>query len=432
MTLFFLLAALLVVAALAALLAGPLLARRQGGDDELRAANVALARERRAELAAARASGAIDAATHALELERLERALADDLAAEGPARRRDGTLSATLLVALFVPIAAGSLYLGLGEPAAIDRAGEAVAVADAAGRGAGDGLPPVTELLPRLEQRLAESPGDVDGWRLLGRSYLAVERFDEAARALGRAVALDGDDVATLGQLAEALAMGAGGALAGEPVALLERVLERDPDDPQGLWLRAIAHQQAAEHTDALALFGRLRAVMAGDAEAIAAIDAMAARSRAASGSAPSAADGTRPSAPADAGGAGAAPAASATAETGEARVRLRVALSEAARADVEPGHGVFVYARASEGPPTPLAVARYTVADLPVEVTLDEGMAMMPSASLAGSDTVTVGARVAKTGDARGAPGDWYAERDGVAVGAESVVELVIDARQL
>ena len=77
-----------------------------------------------------------------------------------------------------------------------------------------------------------------------------------------------------------------------------------------------------------------------------------------------------------------------------------------------------------------PLAVARHTVAELPLEVTLDESMAMMPGMGLGDFPDVTLGARVSPSGDAIAAPGDWYAERDGIAVAEESTVELLIDAQ--
>ena len=443
MTLFFLLAALLVVAAIALLLVGPLRARaRAEGDPDLRATNVALARERRAALAAALADGAIDEATHATEIAQLERDLAGELEAGAAHAPRDGAVPAMVLVAVFLPIAAGALYLRLGDPGAVTRP-EGAAVAGApgsgeAGGGAGGGVaadpsaPALADLLPRLEERLASQPDDVEGWRLLGRSYLGIEEFERAVPPLRRAIALE-EDATTLGQLAEAVAMSRGGQLEGEPVTLLERAVELDPSAPQGLWLLAIARQQAGEHARALQLFGRLRTIVAADTAAVATIDDMMASSRTALGEAPrdpaERATIIEPTdeAPVAAGEAGAADGAPA------ARVSLRVDLSDEARADATPDQTVFVYARASEGPPMPLAVARYTVADLPVEVTLDESMAMLPTMSLARFPNVTVGARISRTGEPLAASGDWFAERQDVAVGAEddAPLELLIDARR-
>ena len=439
MTLFFLLAALLVVAAIALLLVGPLRARaRAEGDPDLRATNVALARERRAALAAALADGAIDEATHATEIAQLERDLAGELEAGAAHAPRDGAVPAMVLVAVFLPIAAGALYLRLGDPGAVTRPeGAAVAGAPGGGEasgGAGGGVaadpsaPALADLLPRLEERLASQPDDVEGWRLLGRSYLGIEEFERAVPPLRRAIALE-EDATTLGQLAEAVAMSRGGQLAGEPATLLERAVELDPSAPQGLWLLAIARQQAGEHTRALQLFERLRAIVAADTAAVATIDDMMANSRTALGEAPrDPAERATVIEPTDE-----VDAADATGANAAARVSLRVDLSDEARADATPEQTVFVYARASEGPPMPLAVARYTVADLPVEVTLDESMAMLPTMSLARFPNVTVGARISRTGEPLAASGDWFAERQDVAVGAEddAPLELLIDARR-
>ena len=451
MTLFFLLAALLVVAALALLLAGPLRTRASAErESDLRATNISIARERRAELDAALADGAIDEASHALESERVERELAAELDALPERAPRDGSVPAMLLVAVFVPIAAGALYLRLGDPGAVVRtadaareapgsalAGSGGAAGGAVGGAGPDGAatgqaPALSELLPRLEERLAREPDDVDGWRLLGRSYLGIEDFARAEPALRRAIALE-EESATLGQLAEAIAMNRGGELAGEPVTLLERSVELDPDAPQGLWLLAIARQQVGAHADALQLFERLRVVVAEDTDAVTTIDGMMARSRTELGEAPRepAERGTAlaPSDPAD--GEASGPATSPPDAAPAASVTVRVDVSDEARADARPEETVFVYARASDGPPMPLAVARYTVADLPLEVTLDEGMAMMPGMSLANFPTVTVGARVSPSGDAIGATGDWFAERANVPVGDGTAVALTIDARR-
>ena len=434
MTLFFLSAALLVLLAVALLLVGPLRVRANATasaarESDQRATNIALARERRAELAAALAADQIDPETHDRELEQLELALAADLEATPEREVRDGALPAAVLIVVFVPIAAGALYLRLGDPGALERAANAppgsnvTAAAGGADGGAADRPPGLDELLPRLEERLAREPDDLQGWRLLGRSYLGMEEFERAAVALERAVALDGQDAATLGQLAEAIAMSRGGALAGEPVALLDRALAIDPADPQGLWLRAIAHQQAGTHRDALALFERLRTAIASDTAAVATIDDMMARSRAALGETMSGAAGE----PRVEGGDVPAPDESSPGVS----VSLRVDLSPEARAAVDPGDTVFVYARATEGPPMPLAVARHTVAELPLQVTLDESMAMMPGMGLGNFPSITLGARVSPSGDAIAAPGDWYVERDGIAVAEEDTVELLIDAQR-
>ena len=55
----------------------------------------------------------------------------------------------------------------------------------------GNLLPDVSTMIERLEARLAIAPDDIQGWRMLGWSYLQMERFEEAATVFGKAVELD-------------------------------------------------------------------------------------------------------------------------------------------------------------------------------------------------------------------------------------------------
>jgi len=75
-----------------------------------------------------------------------------------------------------------------------------------------------------------------------------------------------------------------------------------------------------------------------------------------------------------------------------------------------------------------PLAVSRMTVADLPVTVTLDNSMAMIPTMTLSSFDSVTVGARVSKTGNAIAQPGDWFTEVTDIEPATTDSVTLTVD----
>jgi cytochrome c-type biogenesis protein CcmH/NrfG len=52
-------------------------------------------------------------------------------------------------------------------------------------------LPDVNTMIERLATRLETAPEDVNGWRMLGWSYLQVERYDQAATAYAKALELD-------------------------------------------------------------------------------------------------------------------------------------------------------------------------------------------------------------------------------------------------
>lgn len=56
---------------------------------------------------------------------------------------------------------------------------------------AGELLPDVNAMIERLAARLEAKPQDIEGWRMLGWSYFHTARFEQAAAAFGRALALD-------------------------------------------------------------------------------------------------------------------------------------------------------------------------------------------------------------------------------------------------
>lgn len=94
--------------------------------------------------------------------------------------------------------------------------------------------------------------------------------------------------------------------------------------------------------------------------------------------------------------------------------VVLSAALAQKARAN----DTVFIYARAVDGPPMPLAVIRKQVKDLPMEFKLDDSMAMWPAAKVSAYPRVVVTARVSKSGEGQARPGDLQGESPVVAAG--------------
>jgi cytochrome c-type biogenesis protein CcmH len=56
---------------------------------------------------------------------------------------------------------------------------------------AGNMLPDVNTMIEMLAARLEATPDDVEGWRMLGWSYLQTARYEQAAAAYARAVKLD-------------------------------------------------------------------------------------------------------------------------------------------------------------------------------------------------------------------------------------------------
>ena len=74
-------------------------------------------------------------------------------------------------------------------------------------------LPDVNTMIERLAARLETAPNDVQGWRMLGWSYVQTARYEQAAAAYGRAAALDPGSVEINAAYEEARAKASGGGI---------------------------------------------------------------------------------------------------------------------------------------------------------------------------------------------------------------------------
>jgi cytochrome c-type biogenesis protein CcmH len=108
---------------------------------------------------------------------------------------------------------------------------------------------------------------------------------------------------------------------------------------------------------------------------------------------------------------------------------RIQVLVEVADSVDVGASKSVFVFARAVNGPPMPLAVERLVRGALPKLVTLDESMAMMQGMGLANFDKVQVVARISSSGIANVSPDDYQALSETIDLTSElSVIKLKIE----
>lgn len=402
----FLLCALALVAMTLALLLPSLLRRHPPAATDTQAeVNLGILQQQFDELQAERASGQLSPAQRQLAQRELERRVLEETRAAPELARRGKASTTALVLALGLPLAAAALYAKVGNTD-IWNLPEPVA-AEASG-----GLDEVEQMVERLSQRMAASPGDVDGWTLLARSLGALQRFPEASRAYSRAVELAPNDAQLLADYADVLAIAQGNDARGEPERLIARALKAAPDNLKAL---ALAGSAAYGRNDLAAARGHWARALAlappGSSFAMGMARNLDEIKTAAAGP-------TRP-APS------AAPAATSVAG--------QVSLAPALAAEVAPTDTLFIVAR-GVGPDgvvqrMPLAVDRRPVGQWPVRFTLDDSMAMSPDARLSGFANVQVSARVSRSGDALPQPSDWHAIATVVPVGAQSVALQVARA---
>lgn len=397
------------------------------------------------QLRARRVAGSIPEAQFNRERTALERQLLDELtaapggsAAAAPPRRA-GVQTWALLGVLVAAVAAAGYGL-TGSPQLINAL-----PSDMAQAGPADGQhdlnsEQMAELVGRLAERMKANPEDAEGWMMLGRSYAAMGRGDEALKAFAELVKLRPDDPGAITDFADALAVQSGRTLEGEPLKLIEKALRIDPNHPKALALAGTAafnredYAKAAEYWDTVVRNGPadnpIVEMARGGAEEARARGKLPATVVA---TAPQAAAPATPTAPGAAPASPAAPAAATGAQpaaaAGKATVSGTVDLSADLRAQVQPNDSVLIFARAAEGSRMPLAFMRKQVKDLPFSFTLDETMAMSPSATLATTDRVIVGARVSKSGQAMPQPGDLEGLSPAVPVGGQGVKVVISQA---
>ena len=250
------LAVLFAVAALAFVLP-PLLRRTPcGGDVDRAAANIAIYHDQLAELKADLDGGELDAAQYQEARREIEKRLSEDVpaASSAPAAAPGGDVRALAwTLAAILPLAALGLYLALGNPAALDAGRHGAASADGMDM---DGM------IAALENKLKNDPGNADGWLMLARSLTALERYPDAARAWGRASALQPGNARLLADYAEALALAQGGGLHGQPQELVEKALSLDEKNPKALELAGVAAWQREDWARAAAYWRRLLKVL--------------------------------------------------------------------------------------------------------------------------------------------------------------------------
>jgi len=409
----FLLAAAALTAVTIALLLVPLLRRRAAAAATSQSeVAVAVLRDQLADLDRERSGGAIDAAAYAAaERDLKQRILADALPDREATDR--AARGAALALALVLPLAAAGLYAWLGEPDALDPRTQS---SQARHADAGQ----MEAVVAKLAQRLQSTPEDLQGWEMLARSYRAMGRHADAVAAFARAEKRIAGDAQRLAEWAESLAMARGGKLAGEPSAMIARALAVDPNGGHALALAGAAAFEAGDWKQAIAHWERLAGQFAPaseDAETIRRSIAAARESLAKAGGSVAAAPAQKPEA-------SAAPSA---ANVATFRLSGTVSLAPALAARASPNDAVFIFARAANGPPMPIAAIRRQVKDLPVRFTLDEASAMLDRVQLAGVGEVIVGARISRSGDVVARSGDLQGLARPVRIGAEGI-QVVID----
>lgn len=394
----------LLALALAILLIPLMRTVRAQQSDQRQQQNIQIAREKKRQLETQLKEAEIDQATYDSAYLDLQTSLALELGrSEAETEKSRGKWMA-LLVFLAIPAASVSLYLSFGEYRVVEN--PQLALAAPRQQTAAAPQMSLEEMTVAIKQRLKDNPEDAEGWFMLGRTMMARQQYSEAVTAFQRSNDLLADEPGIMFALADALAMQNNGNLLGEPEALVQRGLELAPRFPNGLWLAGMAAEQRQDYKAAHRYWSLLLPLIADNQASSREVRGLLATL-----------EERDPQ------------LAKTAAADNAAGINLVVDISAELKARAGADTAVFIYAKAMQGPPMPLAVRKLQLSDLPVSLTLSDDDAMMPTMKLSSFDQVIVGARVSSSGNPVAQSGDFYTEREAVdSKNPPAQINLIID----
>jgi len=281
--------ALMIVIALAIILL-PLVRPAKTQTENRREQNIQIAQEQLTKLKDDKELGLISDRDYELAYADLEKTLYGDLDVETEGELVDSGTAyiMTSLLVLLVPMTVITLYYSLGSPTLVGG-GEVVnttASSISASKNGGERVSDISSLFESLKQRLEANPDDVQGWMMMGLTYMHYEQFDDAISAYEKADALlpgDSDIQQALDRALKAqtattepsastdviekkmLAPSGETIDVGAMVMRLRTKLEANPDNIQGWMMLGRSYTNLGHHADAVDAYKQALVLMPND-----------------------------------------------------------------------------------------------------------------------------------------------------------------------
>lgn len=309
----------------------------------------------------------------------------------------------TILVCLSV-----FLYFYLGNPQVIEMSG--LGGTEVYSEEPGE-YQPSTQMIALMEQHLGKNPEDVNGLYFLASNYIGLSDYENAANALDRLYQVTGDNPQVLVSYIDVLVRLNNGSFAGRATELIERAVMIAPDNYSALLFAGLAAEESGDYRKANGYYKRLLPVLEGNPQLLNTINMLIANSEMQMQEG----DANEPSA---------------QPEDSTVSVKLSVSIADELNDEVEQSDTVFIYAQSISGNAMPLAVYRTQVSELPIEITLDDSLSMMPTHKISNFNEVKVQARISKSGTAEVSSGDLIGLLENVQVPGAEVLSLIINSK--
>lgn len=400
MTLFWLAAAAITLIGLGFIIL-PLIRQTASAQISRMQVNKALYESKLEELQADLEQGLLDPSEYQQSEQELQRSLLSDVTVSqrSSVTQQRSNLSMVILLTIALPLSAILLYQQFTSYVANDEYNEQQKLAQQAQT--------IQQSIVDLEQRLQDQPDDLDGWKILGQSYVVMQQFDKAIEAYSQAAALsDYSDPDLLVLLAETSSFANDGVFGTIENALLEQALAVNPRHERALWYAGYAAYSVDDYQTAVVHWQTLLSLVPADRNDV-------------RDSLNKFVDDAREKA-----GLEVAPKEQVVLPR---ILDVQVSVAQGLAKNYQASDTVFIYARAKNGPKMPLSLVRVPLSALPIKVELTEATSMLPNMNLRSFEQIEVLARISPSGQAISQAGDLISAAVSVDFSQHSQHELEV-----
>ena len=411
---FWIICALLVIVALVIILPS-LLSKRAPKDLDRKKINRAVYEKKLLELENDLNADLIDQEHYDIAKSDLERSLIDDLEDHKDVVLKRSNKALPLFLLLALPALAVFTYLQLNNGLiSLNPEFEKKMAAQKNSQGAGN-MPAIEDAIADLENKLKQDPENLEGWRMLGRSYLVSKNYEGAVEAYAKANELaNGSNPDVLVSYGEAKGFAANNTFDESSMQLFTKALKIDPNNERGLWYAGLTSYQLGDYpTSVNYLETLLQNVPNDQVEVKSALIKYLNDAKQKAGIEITSVENDS--------------SVSQAQSNSKSSITVNVTLSDELLKNYVNSDTLFIYARAMNGPKMPLALVKMTAGDLPTTVTLDDSVSMMPSLTLSSMEQVEVIARISKSGQAVKQSGDLLGSAKSVKTDQSETVNIVI-----
>ncbi|QWE04111.1 c-type cytochrome biogenesis protein CcmI [Polynucleobacter sp. JS-JIR-II-50] len=393
----FLIPAFLLLVLVLLLLLRPFIFPAKSSATSRRQMNATIYREELDKLEAEHTAGVITSTDYEIAHAEMRQRLFQDTIEEDDREVAGSSKKTAIGLCIFIVLFSSALYFSLGDVVRITQINSEKPVTQEG----------VEKMVAEFAIKMEKDPGNLKGWAMLARSYRILGRDQDAAKAYARAGNFIDSDPQLLADYADVLASNANGSFVGKPSQLINQALKLDPNNMMALWLSGTASYNAGNYKAAVQSWEKLAQQLPPNTDEARAIQGSIAEARSKGGLTTS------------------APVAS----TGKG-ISGKIELSAELKSKIKPGDIVMVIAR-KPGERMPVAVLKAPATDFPMSFTLNDSLAMNPSAPLSQLSEASIEVRISKTGMAKSESGDLISSVQTIKVGTTNVRLLVDQVRQ-